>query len=436
MKERQTGEDWLASRQKRSMDIALSTALLPVALPLFLAALVSIKAVDGYDPRFSHERIGKDNELFTVHKLRTMSPDEIPDIASSSGFLDSRATKLGGFLRKIRLDEVPQLINIYQGDMSVVGPRPLVPNQYNEIMDSLDASGQKEWQHARSSMKPGMIDRFGISTYKNNYSELSVQNRVEQDIAYFHDASLRTDINIISNSLNLLPRTLLGSSPEHQDTHHAYRRGAFLLSSAAQAFEIDVSNEEVVRWDSLFRIVRILDDLIDEDGATDLSNIIDDAFEGVPIPLTDPELVKQYSTSMHQLDGAQYNLVRRTLILMPIFSERKKDAKSAIELANISKQEALAFSSILHLETGIDSIKRERFNRWLDNTAQAGELVDASFDLKDDYRAHLVTVEPTLRNQIILGSLSIEHLKHTLMQQSPRINYQLAKAAFACFKDR
>jgi lipopolysaccharide/colanic/teichoic acid biosynthesis glycosyltransferase len=432
-----TGEKWLASGQKRSMDITLSTALLPVAIPLSITAMAAIRIGDRYDPLFSHQRYGLGEELFTLHKLRTMSPNEQSDIASSGGSSDPRATRIGSFLRKVRLDEVPQLINIYRGEMAVVGPRPLVPSQYEEIMDSLSPRDQELWQRARSRTKPGMIDQFGISSYQNGYSNTSVAERVEADIAYYNDASLRTDTKLIFDSLSLISQILRPSAVDSKDSIHTYERGAKLLSSSAEAFGVKVTSEEFSRWDSLFKIVRVLDNLVDESGVKDLSEVLDACFNGQGHTLIDHNLSNQFFHSMNQLSLDERNKVRESLCQIPFFAEQKKRATSVKELASISRQEALAFASILHVRVDNgSSTERLSFNRWLNQVAQAGELMDASFDLRSDYDASMVSVRPSIANKLQLALLSAEHAGSVIKQQDFRRNLELARAAFACFRDR
>lgn len=388
--------------------------------------------IDGYDPFFSHQRNGKNEEPFTIHKLRTMPPEAPSDVASTEGYADYRATKLGNMLRKARLDEVPQLINIYKGDMSVVGPRPLVPAQYEEIMDSLDLTDQKAWRQARSAAKPGMLDTFGISSYQNGYASQTVAERVEADIVYYEQASFSTDIRIIGNSLKLIPKLFMPTSAEKT---HEYRRGATLLASAAHAFGIEVNEQEFCQWDSLFQIVKVLDNQIDEEGITDISQTIHEAFLG-DSPFLSPELSHQFSLSMHHLTPEKRQNIEHSLNQMPVFSVAKKTARSAKELTDISRQEALTFASILHLDNEDNHSQRASFNAWLNEVAQAGELLDACFDLRSDHKLKTVTIKPHLRNRLYLGRKSFEHIGPLLRQQDFRTTIQLAKTALTCFTDR
>lgn len=198
------GEMWLGSSQERAMDIAVCSAIASVGVPLSLGAAAMIRVVDNMDPLFSQIRTGQGEEPFRMYKLRTMPPSVDDSTTTNRGYMDERATDLGKLLRKVRLDEIPQLWNIYRGEMSVVGPRPLIYSEYRKIMARLDESTQKAWRHARAVARPGLIDTFGCELYKSGY-ELDPIGRVEADIAYAENASFSVDTKLIIDCLGLLP---------------------------------------------------------------------------------------------------------------------------------------------------------------------------------------------------------------------------------------
>lgn len=114
---------------KRLIDISASVLLLLILSPLMILTAVMIFAESGFPVFFMQERMGRNGVVFKIYKFRTMKVGS----ATKDGITyknDSRITKTGGFLRKYRLDEVPQLFNIIIGDMSLVGPRPDLPKYY------------------------------------------------------------------------------------------------------------------------------------------------------------------------------------------------------------------------------------------------------------------------------------------------------------------
>lgn len=112
---------------KRIFDFTASLFAVIILSPLFLVVSILILATDGGPVLFRQERVGKDNKLFTVYKFRTMR-NGTGDIATSElSDADEKITKTGKFLRMTSIDELPQLFNILNGTMSIVGPRPLIP---------------------------------------------------------------------------------------------------------------------------------------------------------------------------------------------------------------------------------------------------------------------------------------------------------------------
>lgn len=112
---------------KRAFDITVSLLVIVIALPLWLIVALAIK-LDSTGPVIHRaKRIGKDGKPFTLYKFRTMVANASRDGPGITGRGDSRITRVGSFLRKLKIDEVPQLINVIKGEMSVVGPRPEDP---------------------------------------------------------------------------------------------------------------------------------------------------------------------------------------------------------------------------------------------------------------------------------------------------------------------
>ncbi len=132
---------------RRGSDVIAATLALLIALPILLLAVIAIKLDDGGPVFFLQKRVGRFEALFTIYKLRTMRPALCGDRLSPHGSGDIRVTRVGKWLRKLSIDELPQLLNVLLGDMSLVGPRPEMPF----IVD-----GYERWQHLRHLVTPGI----------------------------------------------------------------------------------------------------------------------------------------------------------------------------------------------------------------------------------------------------------------------------------------
>ncbi len=159
--------------------------MLVLLSPLFLIVSILIKLESKGPVFFKQERIGKDNVNFTIYKFRSMRTDT-PDVATH--LLDNPdvfITKIGGFLRKTSLDELPQLINIVKGEMLFVGPRPALYNQY-DLRDLRTEKGV----HV---LYPGVTGWAQI----NGRDELEIPDKVEFDRQYVERRSIFMDIKIV-----------------------------------------------------------------------------------------------------------------------------------------------------------------------------------------------------------------------------------------------
>lgn len=157
--------------------------------PLFLVVAIFIKIESKGPILFKQDRIGKDNINFTIYKFRSMRTDT-PDVATH--LLDNPdifITKIGGFLRRTSLDELPQLINILKGDMLFVGPRPALYNQY-DLRDLRTEKGV----HV---LYPGVSGWAQV----NGRDELEIPDKVEFDRQYLENRSVMLDIKIVFMTL-------------------------------------------------------------------------------------------------------------------------------------------------------------------------------------------------------------------------------------------
>ena len=170
---------------KRVFDFSASLILLILLSPVFLIISLIISADDGSPVIFRQPRVGKNNELFDILKFRTMK-NGTRNVAS--GALDESGeciTRSGRFLRKTSLDELPQLINILRGEMSFVGPRPLIPEEE-------DIRKLRERYNVYSVL-PGMTGLAQI----NGRDNLTAEEKAEFDRQYVENRTLFLDINIL-----------------------------------------------------------------------------------------------------------------------------------------------------------------------------------------------------------------------------------------------
>lgn len=154
---------------KRAFDIVVSAIGLVVLSPVFLGVAVAIKLTDGGPVFFRQERVGMGGQVFRIHKFRSMRVANDGALVTSAN--DSRITPVGAFLRKSKLDELPQLIDVLVGDMSVVGPRPEVPH-YVELWG-------EEARREILSIRPGITDPAAIA-FRNEQDELAAADDPER----------------------------------------------------------------------------------------------------------------------------------------------------------------------------------------------------------------------------------------------------------------
>jgi len=116
---------WVRSRWKRILDVVMATLAIPALLPLALFAALLVRLAMGKPALFVQERIGRHGRQFRLLKFRTMTP--VPGGLGITGAGDPRVTQVGRWLRRTKIDEIPQIVNVIRGDMAIVGPRPEVP---------------------------------------------------------------------------------------------------------------------------------------------------------------------------------------------------------------------------------------------------------------------------------------------------------------------
>jgi lipopolysaccharide/colanic/teichoic acid biosynthesis glycosyltransferase len=170
---------------RRAFDVIVAATALAAASPLLLVAVVAIRLESRGSALYRQRRVGRDGRPFDVIKLRTMvtgAESMGAGLAISEG--DTRITRVGRLLRRTSLDEVPNLINVVRGDMSIIGPRPTVPVQVDRYT---------ERQRGRLALKPGITGWAQI----HGRTELPWDERIELDLWYIEHRSWRLDLQIL-----------------------------------------------------------------------------------------------------------------------------------------------------------------------------------------------------------------------------------------------
>jgi sugar transferase (PEP-CTERM system associated) len=191
-------QTWLRSTVKRAFDIMVVAVLLPIALPI-MAVVALLIAIDGGFPIiYRQERVGRGGHVFTLLKFRSMAHDAEKDgQAAWASVNDARVTAVGRFMRRTRIDELPQLINVLRGEMSFVGPRPERPQFVATLTEKIPFYG------VRHSVKPGLTGWAQVRyTYGGNLEE-SVK-KLEYDLYYVKNHSLLLDLLIFVKTVRVV----------------------------------------------------------------------------------------------------------------------------------------------------------------------------------------------------------------------------------------
>ena len=190
---------------KRPADLLAIIVALPIVVP-FMAIIALLISLDGYSPFFRQERVGKDGRRFVMWKFRTMVPDaeeilqrhldndthaQLEWKSKQKLSSDPRVTPMGKVLRRTSLDELPQLLNVFKGDMSLIGPRPMMPCQQALYPG-----------HAYYHLRPGMTGSWQVSErHTSDFAE-----RAMYDDAYDAQLSMATDADILVKTISVVFR--------------------------------------------------------------------------------------------------------------------------------------------------------------------------------------------------------------------------------------
>ncbi len=193
-------------RSKRIVDLLLSGAGLLFLAPALLAIAVALLLVDGRPIIYRHTRIGRDGRPFQCLKFRTMRKDADRQLAellardetrrqewlSTQKLMnDPRVHWLGKYLRMSSADELPQLLNVQRGDMSLVGPRPVVASELDRYGSNL---------YCYLGLRPGITGLWQV----NRCADTTYEERVQFDLDYFHSQSLRVDLSILVKTVGVV----------------------------------------------------------------------------------------------------------------------------------------------------------------------------------------------------------------------------------------
>ncbi|GBD95964.1 MAG TPA: sugar transferase [Nitrospirae bacterium] len=185
---------------KRAIDLILASVLITLTLPLMVFAAIATKLTSPGPVLFIQERIGYNKRVFRFYKFRTMEAGaekqqaQLEHLNEMDGPVfkiqnDPRITRVGKWLRKWSIDELPQLFNVIKGDMSLVGPRPLPLRDFNNF--------EKDWQHRRCSVLPGMTCTWQV----NGRNKISFEDWITLDMAYIDNWKVTDDLKILCKTI-------------------------------------------------------------------------------------------------------------------------------------------------------------------------------------------------------------------------------------------
>lgn len=186
------------SRAKRALDVAVVLLASPLLLPVGLVVALLVRLTSSGPALFRQERVGLRGDSFRMLKFRTMTPDAEEQLQLDPALwdlyvahdyklpagLDPRMTRIGGLLRRTSLDELPQLLNVLGGSMSLVGPRPVTRAQYDAFADVVEAY---------RSVRPGMTGYWQV----NGRADVHYPERAEYDRRYVKEWSVLGDLRIL-----------------------------------------------------------------------------------------------------------------------------------------------------------------------------------------------------------------------------------------------
>ena len=195
---------------KRVFDLLASAIGLVLLSPLLLAAALAVRLDSPGPVLFRQERVGRHGRIFRIHKFRTMTHATAPQGPLITVGDDARITRVGAFLRRTKIDELPQLLDVLSGDMSIVGPRPEVPRYV-----AMYPAGIRD---TVLSVRPGITDPASLrfvdesallaraADPEREYVEVVMPQKLAAAVAYAEQATLASDLRVIGRTLRALVR--------------------------------------------------------------------------------------------------------------------------------------------------------------------------------------------------------------------------------------
>jgi len=182
---------------KRAMDIAAALVAITLTLPIMALVAIAILIESGAPVLFRQKRVGLNGAQFEIFKFRSMRQDAEKGGPSWATDGDNRITRVGAFIRKYRLDELPQFFNILQGDMSLVGPRPEQPYFCEMLESNLDFFSQ------RHTVRPGLTGWAQIK-YQYGSTVEDAKRKLELDLFYIKHLSISLDMAIVFETVKVI----------------------------------------------------------------------------------------------------------------------------------------------------------------------------------------------------------------------------------------
>ena len=193
-------QNWWRNFEKGVIDVVVSFVLLALALPVMVVAAIAIVVESGFPILYRQERVGRGGRTFVIWKFRSMRQDAEADGAArwaQPG--DPRVTRVGRFLRKTRIDELPQLFNVLNGELSLVGPRPERPQFVAHLAEEIP------FYNVRHSVKPG-VTGWAQVRYAYGASSEDAKKKLEYDLYYVKNHTLLLDLLVLFETVRVVLR--------------------------------------------------------------------------------------------------------------------------------------------------------------------------------------------------------------------------------------
>ena len=181
-------------RIKRVIGLLIAIVSLVLVVPISLIACIFIMLESSGNPIYIQERVGLNGKKFWIYKLRSMYPDAEKNGHKWANKNDERITTVGRFIRKTRIDELPQIINVIKGEMSIIGPRPERPEFINEFLKDIPNFNE------RLAVRPGIT---GWAQVNGGY-ELTPKDKLVYDLFYINHESIKLDFLILLKTIKVM----------------------------------------------------------------------------------------------------------------------------------------------------------------------------------------------------------------------------------------